>query len=105
MMKKSVIAVLAVLCMCIATFQPSSALAVSAAVGTEDSVIKNDKTGIPDKALYQWILVEELGKGKTETFTRQEALGIRELWIDTGYGRIKSLEGIGYLSNLESLGL
>ncbi|MEY8516671.1 leucine-rich repeat domain-containing protein [Lachnospiraceae bacterium 29-84] len=68
-------------------------------------MIKNDKTGIPDKALYQWILVEELGKGKTETFTRQEALGIRELWIDTGYGRIKSLEGIGYLSNLESLGL
>ncbi|MEY8516672.1 leucine-rich repeat domain-containing protein [Lachnospiraceae bacterium 29-84] len=104
MMKKSVIAVLAVLCMCIATFQPSSALAASVAVGTGDEVIKNDKTGIPDKALYQCIL-DELEKKKTETFTRQEAMGLRYLEVSIDHGAVKSLKGIGYLANLESLDL
>ncbi len=104
MMKKSVIAVLVVLCMCIATFQPSSVLAASAAVGTGDEVIKNDKTGIPDKALYQCIL-DELEKKKTETFTRQEAMGLRYLEVSIDHGAVKSLKGIGYLANLESLDL
>lgn len=104
MMKKSVIAVLVVVCMCIATFQPSSALTASAAVGTGDEVIKNDKTGIPDKALYQCIL-DELEKKKTETFTRQEAMGLSHLEVSIDHGAVKSLKGIGYLANLESLDL
>lgn len=104
MMKKSVIAVLVVVCMCIATFQPSSALTASAAVGTGDEVIKNDKTGIPDKALYQCIL-DELEKKKTETFTRQEAMGLSHLEVSIDHGAVKSLKGIGCLANLESLDL
>ncbi len=85
-------------------------LNVSAA---ENDVIPNDKTGIPDKVLYQCIL-EKLNKNEDETFTKEEAAGVRILLVPnfyyTGetrysfkYHYVKSLKGIEYLTNLRTL--
>lgn len=73
------------------------------AVFASDDVVMNDETGIPDKGLYQWIL-ETLEKKENETFTKQEASAIE--WLDTrGFRPIKSLKGIGCLSNMVQLDL
>ncbi len=79
----------------------------------ENDVIPNDKTGIPDKVLYQCIL-EKLNKKEDETFTKEEAAGIRVLLVlnftstDPGWhtrepAYVKSLKGIEYLTNLRTL--
>lgn len=73
------------------------------AFGTSASsnVIENNKSGIPDKELYQSILIK-LGKKPKEKFTRQEAESIKSL-IVYGSGDIESLKGIGYLKGLKRL--
>ncbi len=105
MMKKRITAKILAFLMCILSIHTAPVLAYETVTVSEDEVIRNDKTGIPDRALYQCILVDELGKKKTETFTRQEALGIRELDVGINYGYVQSLQGIGCLSNLEYLDL
>jgi len=69
-------------------------------------VIPNDKTGIPDKGLYQAIL-ETLNR-KGGVFTKAEAARITSLDADN-YKKerpdIKSLKGIGNLTGLTSLSL
>ncbi len=83
-----------------------SILPVSVAAA-ENDVIQNDKTGIPDKVLYQYIL-KALKKNMDETFTEAEAATIRELrvnWANSIEGTqkdVKSLKGIEYLTNLKS---
>lgn len=71
----------------------------------ECNVIRNNNNGIPDKILYQEIL-KTLDKKVTQTFTKSEAEGITELYIDC-YGEkrnvIKSFRGIKYLKNLKLL--
>lgn len=91
MMKKIWISLIVCLCM---LAMPS--VAVRAA---ESDIIRNDESGIPDEALYKGIL-KRLGKKSNETFTRQEAESLEEL--DVG-GDIRSLKGIGNLSQLERL--
>lgn len=69
-----------------------------------EDVIPNDKTGIPDKGLYQAIL-EELGK-KKGLFTKSEAAKIITLDAhnyDNKRKDIKNLKGIGHLTHLTSL--
>lgn len=65
----------------------------------ESDIIRNDESGIPDEALYKGIL-KRMGKKSNETFTRLEAESLEEL--DVG-GDIRSLKGIGNLSQLERL--
>lgn len=91
MMKKIWISLIVCLCM---LAMPS--VTVRAA---ESDIIRNDESGIPDEALYKGIL-KRLGKKSNETFTRQEAESLEEL--DVG-GDIRSLKGIGNLSQLERL--
>lgn len=68
-----------------------------------NDVIKNDQSGIPDKGLYRAVQ-DALGKKRNQTFTEKEAKSIKMLHIPYRYKiGIKSLKGIEYLSNLESL--
>ena len=71
-----------------------------------EQVIENDETGIPDKGLYQAIL-DALHKERNETFTKAEAESLTELdangMVIFKREKIKSLKGIGYLSNLTKL--
>lgn len=82
------------LVLCICMFAVPSVGARAA----ESDVIANDESGIPDKALYKGIL-KALGKKTNETFTKQEAEKLTELET----GGVSSLQGIGYLSQLEQL--
>lgn len=65
-------------------------------------VIENNNSGIPDKGLYQAIL-NILNKKSNQKFTKREAEKIKVL--DASFSNVKSLKGIGYLKNLESLGI
>lgn len=47
----------------------------------DSDVIRNDETGIPDKALYQMIL-KALGKTPDSSFTEEEAQKVEELSQD-----------------------
>ncbi len=67
------------------------------------NVIENNKSGIPDKKLYQSIL-KKLGKKSKEKFTRQEAESIKSLNV-SGSGKITTLKGIKYLKELKRLEL
>lgn len=82
-----------ILCLCM--------LAIPSAVvqATESDIIRNDESGIPDEILYKGIL-KEMGKKPNETFTRQEAESLKELDVRDN---VKSLKGIGNLSQLEAL--
>lgn len=91
MMKK--IWTLWIICLCILVI-PSVA---TQAAGSD--IIKNDESGIPDEALYKGIL-KEMGKKSNETFTRQEAEALMELDVRNN---VKTLKGIGNLSQLERL--
>lgn len=71
-------------------------------VTPSSNVIENNKNGIPDKGLYQAIL-NELNKKPNQKFTKQEAEKMKVL--NASFYDIESLKGIGYLKNLESLGL
>lgn len=79
-----------------------SVLLFSSTVTAKDNVIRNDKTGIPDKGLYRAIL-QNLKKKETDTFTKKEAAQIHNLNAED-HG-IKNLKGIGYLKNLQELNL
>lgn len=73
----------------------------------KSKVVPNDKTGIPDKVLYQRIL-QELGKNRNRTFTEKEAARITRLEADgeddnIESTKIKSLKGIEKLKNLTYL--
>ena len=72
----------------------------SDAHASEDDIIANDASGIPDPKLYQEILQEVAGYGR-ETFTKREAERLKSLCIFEG--GLKDLTGIGYLCNLEEL--
>ena len=72
------------------------------ATAAQSDIIRNDKTGIPDKGLYRAIL-KNLGKKENGTFTKKEAAKIKYLQAG-GYG-IKNFKGIGYLKNLQSLAI
>lgn len=65
----------------------------------ESDTIRNDESGIPDEALYKGIL-KEMGKKPNGTFTRQEAESLKELDVRDN---VKTLKGIGILSQLEIL--
>jgi len=82
------------------------------ATDSEDEIIPNDETGIPDKGLYQAILYELDSKEKT--FTKNEASTVT--WLTIGINinktpiynpekdyKVMSLRGIGNLINLEYL--
>ena len=67
-------------------------------------IIPNDKTGIPDKGLYQAVL-KALNK-KSGVFTKSEAARIKTLDAENfkkERADIKSLKGIGNLKELTSL--
>lgn len=70
----------------------------------KSKIIPNDKTGIPDKVLYQAIL-RKLGKDKSDRFTKDEAKKITRLKSNNHYDKekIKLLDGIGNLKNLKYL--
>lgn len=79
----------------------------------DTDVIRNDKTGIPDQALYQMIL-KELGKTPDSTFTEAETQSVRAIQQDVFYeddsdrkeeDQVVSLQGIEKLTNLIKLEL
>lgn len=79
-------------------------LPVNNTMASNSKVIYNDKSGIPDKILYQ-IILRKLNKYGFETLTEKEALKIKKLDA-SGYNnskKIRSLKGIGKLKNLISL--
>ena len=84
-------------------------MCVSGVRASEDDVIANDASGIPDPQLYQSALkaVRYKRTGYTEeeyrkeTFTRQEAERVRELHVLDG--GVRDLTGIEYFCNLERL--
>ena len=82
-----------ILCMCMFVVPSMGAWAA------ESDIIANDESGIPDKVLYKEIL-NALGKKAGETFTRQEAESLEELDVRSS---VKTLKGIGNLSQLEKL--
>lgn len=95
-MKKFVIMIFVISCLLV--------LASFSSHAQEKDVILNDKTGIPDKGLYQAIL-EQLGK-KGKVFTESEAAKIIVLDAHNYQDQrtnIKSLKGIGYLKSLTSI--
>ncbi len=65
-------------------------------------VIENNNSGIPDQGLYQAIL-ETLGKKPNQKFTKQEVEKIK--FVEAACREVKSLKGIGYLKQLEILGI
>lgn len=91
MIKKIALPLLLFLCMVL--ISPAGIFAL------DTDVIENNENGIPDQNLYQSIL-QTLGKGRDDTFSRQEAESITELFV--GY-TVESLQGIGYLSQLKDL--
>lgn len=91
MMKKILITLM--LCICMLVIPSMGAQAAEA------DIITNDENGIPDETLYKEIL-KALGKKAGETFTKQEAESLTELDVRTS---VKTLKGIGNLSQLESL--
>lgn len=103
-LKKRVIMILVlIICVCSICCMENRQVVASEA----EQVIKNDETGIPDKALYQAIL-EMLDKEADEMFTKEEAEEIELLQARMARGgkdSVASLKGIGYLSNLRKLDL
>ena len=76
-------------------------------VMAKNKTISNDRTGIPDKVLYQKIL-QQLGKKDYGTFTEKEAARITRLEADgeddnIESTKIKSPKGIEKLKNLNYL--
>lgn len=67
---------------------------------SENDVIANDASGIPDRELYRQIL-HEMGKSEHEVITKREAERKKGLWIPNG--GVQDLTGIGYFCNLTSL--
>ena len=103
MKKKLAILLLTIVCVCSIYLIKDGNIC---AADTSD-IIRNDETGIPDKALYKAIL-EELHKDKNRTFTKREAESIEELFANISRGgekSVASLKGIGYLRNLKHLSL
>lgn len=79
----------------------------------DSDVIRNDVTGIPDKALYQMIL-KVLNKTPDSMFTEAEAQNVQVIQQDVFYeddldrkeeDQVVSLEGIEKLTNLSKLEL
>lgn len=79
----------------------------------DSDVIRNDETGIPDKALYQMIL-KALNKTPESTFTETEAQSVQVIQQDVFYeddsdrkeeDQVISLQGIEKLTNLSKLEL
>ena len=88
-----------VLLACLCAFSGYSLSAFAAG----NAVVKNDQNGIPDKGLYRAVQ-DALGKKRNQTFTEEEAANLKKLEIPFRYKvGIKSLKGIGYLSNLDRL--
>ena len=84
------------------SFASICSLCTSAA---ENDIIKNNQSGIPDKGLYRAVQ-DALGKKRNQTFTQEEAKSLKKLEIPFRYKiGIKSLKGIEYLSNLETLNI
>ncbi len=69
---------------------------------TNNDIIKNDSTGIPDRVLYELVLEfgDENGDG---ILTKGEAKEIYKLHSWPGSNKIKNIKGIDYLSNLREL--
>lgn len=67
---------------------------------SDEAVIQNDATGIPDKTLYRKI-AEYLRKPENELFTEGEAAEIISFKSD--FGDVQDLTGIEYLKNLRKL--
>lgn len=72
----------------------------SGVYASENDVIANDASGIPDRELYRQIL-HEMGKSEHEVITKREAERKKGLWIPNG--GVQDLTGIGYFCNLTSL--
>ena len=72
-------------------------------LANSSNIIPNTTVGIPDKALYQWIL-RTLEKNENYLFSQEEAASIEVL---SGFAYkeniIKSLQGIEYLTGIKSL--
>lgn len=71
----------------------------------DSEIIKNDETGIPDKALYDLIL-KAVRNDSDGVFTKDEAMAVYD--ISTNYNddiSIKDLKGIEYCRNLSTIGL
>lgn len=74
----------------------------------EEEIIKNDETGIPDKALYDLVLEDGDGfqGNKDGVLTKEEAKKIQ--YLSKSYDsidEISSLKGIGFCENLERLSI
>ena len=103
MRKKYIVGLLVLLC--------GILMCVSGAHASEDDVIANDASGIPDPELYQSALKAVRYKRtedtyteeeyRKETFTRQEAERVRELHVMDG--GVRDLTGIECFCNLERL--
>lgn len=76
----------------------------------DSDVIRNDETGIPDKALYQ-IILKALGKTPDSVFTEAEAQNVERLYDELLSDsrkegeKINSLQGIEKLVNLRSISI
>lgn len=70
----------------------------------KSKIIPNDKTGIPDRSLYEAIL-DHLDKDRDKTFTEEEASKINYLDATSSNTRkeIRTLKGIEKLKNLKFL--
>ena len=98
MEKRKKVLFVSVIMMLMMAFLPMNTMAA------KSKIIPNDKTGIPDKVLYQTIL-KKLGKKKS--FTEEDAAKIKRLNAHNEFkkSKIKSLRGIGKLKNLKELDL
>lgn len=73
-------------------------------MAAKSKIILNDKSGIPDRSLYESIL-DQLDKDRNSSFTEAEVSKITYLdaTSDNTRGEVKTLKGIDKLKNLEFL--
>ena len=95
-MKKLLARVLAIVMAITVMFMPNNYVVAE----TNDKVIKNDETGIPDENLYN-ILLEKADANEDNNLTTGELKELKGL--DIGNSQIGSLKGLEYCTNLITL--
>ena len=72
---------------------------------TSSTIIPNDETGIPDKALYNYLLDYDTNKDGQLSISEAESITGDKWYFNYSNAGIKDLTGIKYLKNLQYLAL
>ena len=97
---------LRVLSTVLAVFMLIGAYTVGLSAATDDGVIRNDETGIPDPVLYNY-LISEYDTNNDGVLQKEEADCITRIFYDRYYGAteslVYSLKGLNKCENLTEI--